>query len=63
MMFVERCDCTPEDILSPKEARMKSIEDSLEWLRNNDRVVDDVDDPTLKAVSKLAGIPLPILLT
>merc|ERR1711933_570865 len=45
------------------EQKAKAIEDSLSWLRNNDPELEDVDESTLVAFSKMAGIPLPKKLT
>merc|ERR1712154_317650 len=53
----------PKAGLLPEEEKKKAIEESLEWLRNNDLDVEDVDGPTVKTLSKLAGIPLPRKLT
>merc|ERR1711897_50675 len=49
--------------LTPEDEKKKAVEDSLEWLRSNDVSGDDVDSPTVKALSKLAGIPMPKKLT
>merc|ERR1711933_653497 len=53
----------PIGALTPEEERKKAIEESLDWLRNNDPEVDDVDGPTTRSFAKLAGIPLPKKLT
>merc|ERR1711933_355576 len=55
---------TPEEERKKaEEERKNAIEDSLDWLRNNDPEVDDVDGPTTRSFAKLAGIPLPKKLT
>merc|ERR1711981_1208867 len=49
--------------LSPKEEKLKAIEESLEWIRKNEVDTHEVDSPTVKALSKLASIPMPKKLT
>ena len=34
------------------------MEDALNWLRNNDPDLTDLDDATIEAMAKLAGVPL-----
>jgi hypothetical protein len=46
---------------SPAPDKWKTAKEALEWLRNNNPSPDDtgMDEPTVRALSKLAGIPLP----
>merc|ERR1712232_399210 len=41
----------------------KAIAEAVEWLRNNDPNMNKVDKPTLKSLTKFAGIPMPNKLT
>jgi hypothetical protein len=43
---------------TPKEDRIKAMEDSVDWLRKNTPEMD-VDEPTLEALSNLTGLPPP----
>merc|ERR1712183_1173596 len=48
--------------VSPAD-KAKALDDALEWLRKNEPDVGKVDKPTLDAVAKLAGVPVPKKLT
>ncbi len=39
--------------------QQKAIDDSINWLRNNDLDPADVDDPTAQALANLAGVMMP----
>merc|ERR1711897_108648 len=41
------------------EAKKKALDDALNWLRGNDVTLNDVDEPTLNALLKAAGMSMP----
>merc|ERR1712151_391879 len=46
--------------MTPKRKK-KFVNDSIDWLRNNDPGrIDSFDDPTAEALTNLAGISMPI---
>merc|ERR1712072_95549 len=52
-----------KDSAFTKGRKLKAIEESLEWIRNNEVDIHEVDSPTVKSLSKLAGIAMPKKLT
>jgi hypothetical protein len=38
------------------EAKQKTLDDVLDWIRSNDVTPGEVDEPTLKALTNLAGV-------
>merc|ERR1711957_39623 len=42
-----------------KDPRKRAMEDALSWLRDNDPNIENVDDPTTEAFSRLTGLQLP----
>jgi hypothetical protein len=39
--------------------RRPAVEDSVNWLRNNELKPEDVNEPTLTALTNLEGAPMP----
>ena len=48
----------PQRQLTASEKKKVATE-SLNWLRNNDPETGALDDPTVRALAKLAGFPMP----
>merc|ERR1712048_19722 len=50
--------------LSPDEKKGKAMQEALNWIRNNDPLVDnDPDDELVSALSKITGAPMPKKMT
>jgi hypothetical protein len=43
----------------PVASEAQVVNDALDWLRNNNLKQEDLDDPTVQALSNLAGLPVP----
>jgi hypothetical protein len=44
--------------LSPEE-KAQVVEDSVNWIRNNESKAEDFHEPTRRALTNLAGTPMP----
>jgi hypothetical protein len=42
-----------------KSTRQKALDDAVEWIRNNDPIPEEVDEPALIPLTKLSGTPMP----
>merc|ERR1739838_1195103 len=44
-------------------SRKKAMKDSIEWLRNNDEALDDIDESAVEVFANLTGVAAPRKMT